>query len=99
MAAYSSPLISLVKPMDGLIKLNRTNTFGIGLHSNFEYIMEFHDRNFFIQSQNPAIIKKNMLTIKKNVFIFLYLKVNAFLRGLYHKTYWKQAHLKIFLGN
>ena len=75
-----------VKPKNGSIKLSRKNTFGIGLHSNFEYIMEFHDKNYFIQSQNPAIIKKNMLMIKKNVFTFLYLKVNALLRGLYHKT-------------
>ena len=41
-----------VKPKDGLIKLNTTNTFGIGLDSNFEYIVEFHDRNFLIHTKS-----------------------------------------------
>lgn len=68
----------LVKPKDGLIKLNRTNTFGIGLDSNFEYVVGFYDWNFFLQTSNPDVVQKNMLMIKKNVYTFIYLKVNAF---------------------
>ena len=71
-------LAHFVKPKDGLLKLNRTNTFGIGLDSDFEYIVEFYDRNFFLISSNPDVVSKNMLMIKKNVYTFIYLKVNAF---------------------
>ena len=72
-------LAHFVKPKDGLIKLNRTNTFGIGLDSDFEYIVEFYDRNFFLISSNPDVVSKNMLMIKKNVYSFIYLKVNSFI--------------------
>ena len=65
-----------VKPKDGLIKFNKTETFVIVLDSNFEYIMEFHDSNFVIQTSNPDIVPKNMLVIEKNVYTHIYLKVN-----------------------
>ena len=65
-----------IKPEDGLIMFNRTNTFGIVLDANFEYVVEFHDRNFIIPTSNPDIIPKNMLVIEKNVYTFIYLKVN-----------------------
>ena len=58
------------------IKFNKTNTFGIVLDSNFEYIVEFHDRNFVIPTSNPDIVPKNMLAIEKNVYTHIYLKVN-----------------------
>ena len=65
-----------VKPKDGLIKFNKTETFVIVLDSNLEYIMEFHDSNFVIQTSNPDIVPKNMLVIEKNVYTHIYLKVN-----------------------
>ena len=65
-----------VKPKDGLIKFNKTNTFGIVLDSNFEYIVEFHDRNFVIPTSNPDIVPKNILVIEKNVYTHIYLRVN-----------------------
>ena len=68
-----------VKPKDGLIKFNRTKTFGIALDSNFEYLLEFHDRNLNMPTTNPDIVPKNMLMIKKNVYAFIYLKVNSFI--------------------
>ena len=66
-----------VKPKDGLIKFNRTDTFGIALDARFEYLLEFHDRNFNMPTTNPDNIPKNMLMIKKNVHTFIYLKVNT----------------------
>ena len=65
-----------VKPKDGLIKFNMTSTFGMGLDPNFEYFVEFHDRNFMLQTSNPDIVPKDILIIRKKVYTVIYLKVN-----------------------
>ena len=65
----------IIKPEDGSIRFNEGSTTKLVLKPNNSYFVSFYDRNFVLRSNNPEIVPKSGITIKKNAWAFIYIKV------------------------
>ena len=65
----------IFKPEDGSIRLNEGSTTKLVLKPNNSYFVSFYDQNFVLRSNNPEIVPKSGITIKKNAWAFIYIKV------------------------
>ena len=68
----------MIFPKDGSIGSNKTDyeTPTLRLDPSFEYVLRFFDKDFFLYLNNPLIVQRSTLRIKRNsTFLHVHLKV------------------------